>query len=325
MSSIRCVLLCLIVLSFTQPSNSLLSADQNNGQNGLNQNALQVMTFNIRFANPNDGDHIWPNRKEMVASIIRFHQADLIGMQEVLKSQIEDLEELLPEYKWLGVGRNDGREAGEFVPIFYRADRLELLSDSAFWMSETPEVPGSKSWDAAITRVTMIARFKDKRTGQEFHHFNTHFDHKGNQARIESARLLMQKAGELNPREPVVVTGDFNCLEEHTPYKVLVGKEGSGGLPPDGEADTPGTEKSREDLLFDTRYRSAQPHHGPDTTWNGFKEQAPGMTIDYIFTTANFDVHRHGTLSETWNNRFPSDHFPVLAEIELKGSGDKRE
>jgi endonuclease/exonuclease/phosphatase family metal-dependent hydrolase len=290
---------------FAQLSSIVLSAEAVNAADA-SRSSLRVMTFNIRYANPKDGDHIWPNRKEMVASMVRFYGADLVGMQEVLKSQLEDLEELLPEYKWLGVGRDDGQDRGEFVPIFYRSDRLELVDQSAFWLSETPDVPGSMSWDAAITRVTTVAEFKDKQTGRKFHHFNTHFDHVGKEARRASARLLVKKIGELVADKDLVLTGDFNCLEEHSPYQILVGEEGAGdmGAKSDG-------------ILFDTHYRSIQPHHGPDTTWNGFKEPVPGMTIDYIFTTANFKVHRHGTLSDRWDNRFPSDHYPVLVEVSL--------
>ena len=325
MSRFRSVVLCFGLVCVAQLSSMAAAADEES--NGADAGStLQVMTFNIRFANPKDGEHIWENRKEMVASMVRFHGADLVGMQEVLKSQIDDLETMLPEYKWLGVGRDDGKDRGEFVPIFYRADRLELLEQSAFWLSETPEVPGSKSWDAAITRVTTVAKFKDKRTGREFHHFNTHFDHIGKEARRESARLLVNKVGELAASEDVVVTGDFNCLEEHSPYKILVGDagagdSGSGAGIEGGEDDSPkGTS-----ALLDARYRSLQPHHGPATTWNGFKEPVPGMTIDYIFTTANFKIHRHGTLTDRWDNKFPSDHYPVLVEMEFTDKGDQVE
>ena len=306
----RVVVVCLAFACLGQLSSEAPTANAA-GSASEQPGTLRVMTFNIRYANPKDGDHIWDNRKEMVASMIRFHGADLVGMQEVLKSQIEDLEGLLPEYKWLGVGRDDGKDRGEFVPIFYRADRLELLDHSAFWLSETSEVPGSKSWDAAITRVTTVARFKDKQTGRKFHHFNTHFDHIGKEARRESARLLAKKIAGLASNEDVVLTGDFNCLEEHSPYKILVGKEGV------GEAINEDSGSDAASMLFDTRYQSQQPHHGPDTTWNGFKEPVPGMTIDYIFTTVNFKVYRHGTLSDRWDNKFPSDHYPVLVQIEL--------
>lgn len=254
--------------------------------------ALRVMTFNIRYDAPNDGRNVWDNRKDMAASMIRFHQADVIGLQEALKGQIDDLQDRLPDFSWLGVGRADGKEAGEFSPIFYRTSRLELLEHDTFWLSETPEIPGSKSWDAAIERVATWAIFLDRSTEEEVFILNTHFDHIGRQARLESARVIVDRLPALASGRPVVVMGDFNVPPKTQPYEVL----------------TSGT-------LRDAMRVSEHPHHGPASTWNDFEAVVPGHRIDYVFVDERFRVLRHGILSDSWDGRFPSDHLPVLAEI----------
>lgn len=257
--------------------------------------ALRVMTFNIRYNNPGDGEDAWPNRREMAASMIRFHDADVAGLQEALKGQIDDLQELLPNYAWTGVGRADGEEAGEFSPIFFRVDRLELLRDDTFWLSETPAVPGSKSWDAAIERIATWAVFRDRVTDEEIFVLNTHFDHIGEEAREESAELIVARLDSLAGGRPVVVTGDFNTTPQTAPYVTLTGG-----------------------MLQDAMTVSQHPHHGPTSTWNGFEAIVPNRRIDYIFVNQGFQVIEHGILADTWEDRFPSDHLPVLAEVAVR-------
>ncbi|ARA94372.1 hypothetical protein AWN76_015255 [Rhodothermaceae bacterium RA] len=256
-----------------------------------------VMTYNIRYDNPGDGPHAWPHRRDQVASLIRFHGADLIGVQEALRGQMDDLAARLPDHAWLGVGRDDGRDAGEFSAIFYRADRFEVLDHGTFWLSETPEVVASKSWDAAITRIVTWARFRDAATGAVFYHVNTHFDHRGAQARLESARLLTAWIAETAGDLPVLVTGDFNLTPDDPPYPVLT------------------------QTLTDAYHASVLPHHGPDGTFSGFEVRPvdDGRRIDYIFTRGPVRVLRHGTLSDHYPSGFPSDHLPVLAEVVLGG------
>ncbi|MEX0600967.1 MAG: endonuclease/exonuclease/phosphatase family protein [Rhodothermales bacterium] len=254
---------------------------------------LRAMTFNIRFDNPDDGPDAWPKRKEMVASMIRFHGADVAGLQEALKGQIDDLQALLPEYNWLGVGRADGEEAGEFSPIFYRTDRLEALRHDTFWLSETPEVPGSKSWDAAIERIATWAEFRDRETNERFLAVNTHFDHRGEEARARSAELILERIEMLADDLPVVLTGDFNTVESGEPYRILTGG------------------------LADALAASRTPHHGPTSTWSGFEAVEPDRRIDFIFVNNGMKVMKHAVLSDTWGDRFPSDHLPVLAEIAI--------
>ncbi len=262
------------------------------------------MTFNIRYDEPRDNTNAWPNRKQMVTSMIRFHNADLVGVQEALKRQLDDLEALLPEYSWIGVGRSDGKISGEYSAIFYRKSRFQSLESSTFWLSETPNVP-STGWDAALPRIVTWAKFKDITTGKIFFHFNTHFDHRGEVARTESARLLLNRISQLAPDLPVVVTGDFNFTESADGYHVLTGKN-------------PGSSIKSKSVLRDARYISKHGHHGPTSTFNEFKALVPDRKIDYVFVKGNIRAIQHGVLSDTWDGRFPSDHFPVLAEIVIE-------
>lgn len=262
------------------------------------------MTFNIRYDEPRDGVNAWPKRKEIVASMIRFHKADLVGVQEALKRQMDDLEALLPEFAWIGVGRGDGKTAGEYSAIFYRKARFKSLESATFWLSETPNVP-STGWDASLARIVTWAKLQDLTTGKIFFLFNTHFDHRGVVARKESARLLLSRVNQMAPDLPVVVTGDFNFTEDADGYQILIGKN-------------PQESANPKAILRDTRYVSQHGHHGPTSTFNEFKALVPGKKIDYVFVKGNIRVIQHGVLSDTWDGRFPSDHAPVLAEIVIE-------
>ena len=255
--------------------------------------SVNVLSFNIRYNNPDDGEHAWPNRKGMVASVVRFHAADLIGMQEVLRSQIDDLTVLLPNYSWYGVGRNDGKNSGEFSPIFYRRDRFQLLDSGEFWLSENPDQIGSKSWDAALPRIATWVKFRDRESKQEFIHLNTHFDHRGEVARTRSAELILDRLKTLSGNMPAVVTGDFN-------------------VPPESEAYATMTS-----MLVDSKLESVSEPHGPEGTFGGFtvKVGDTGDRIDYVFVAEGTKVLRYAALSDQWDGRYPSDHLPVLAEI----------
>ncbi len=257
--------------------------------------AFRVMSYNIRYNNPDDGVHAWPNRKERVASTILFNQADIVGVQEALKQQMDELEALLPGYAWVGVGRDDGVEAGEFSAIFYNTARFNVLEDGTFWLSKTPEVPGSKDWDAALTRIATWGYFEDKASGSRLYIYNTHFDHRGSEARTQSAGLIAQRATEAAGDAPLVVMGDFNFTPDRPGYAML-------------------TEK-----LADTFHSTEQPHHGPDATiYGGFEvTHKPGRRIDYIFTNDAVNVVQHATLSDNWDGAFASDHLAVLATLEV--------
>lgn len=265
---------------------------------------FQVMTFNIRYPNPADGYNYWPNRKELAASMIRYHEADIVGVQEAFRGQLDDLMQLLPGYEWFGVCRTDGSiqpdPEGEFSAILFRTDRFERLDGNTFWLSENPETVGKAGWDAALPRIVTWAKLRDKRSGRTFFHFNTHFDHIGKIARSESARLIRERIESIAGDAPVVLTGDFNAIPTDTPYLEITNKE-------------------RKGYLQDALYLSEEPHHGPVSTWtNAFLfPGAPDRRIDYIFIKNQVKVLKHGILSDSWSGRFPSDHLPVMARISL--------
>ena len=260
---------------------------------------LRVMTFNIRYDNPGDGVNAWPNRKDWVASLIRWHGADIIGVQEALKHQLTDLDARLPGFARVGVGRADGREKGEFSAILYRADRVALRDSGTFWLSPTPEVPGSKGWDTAIERVATWARFADRRTGCEWFQINTHFDHIGEVARQESARLIRRRIASLARGAAVVMTGDLNTEPTHAPYRILTTEPMADATPP----------------LLDAFTVSRNGHYGPTSSWNAFKAIEPNRRIDYILVSSPVVVAQHAILPDMWDGRFPSDHLPVMATI----------
>lgn len=255
---------------------------------------LRVASFNIRFDNPNDGVHAWPERKAQVAGLIRFHAPDLLGLQEALAHQIDTLAASLPAYTWLGVGRSDGERGGEFSPIFYRTDRFALLDHGTFWLSETPEVIASLGWDAAITRLVTWAQLRDERTGAVFLFANTHFDHIGRQARTESARLLRERLPAHAHGHEIVLVGDFNVTDTTAAYTTLT-----------------------EAGFFRDAYRhTATPPYGPEGTCCGFTVRAErGRRIDYLFVTEGFSILSYATLADQVRAHYPSDHRPVLADL----------
>ena len=261
---------------------------------------LNVMSWNIRYDNPGDGANAWPKRKDWVAEIIIRNEIDIAGFQEALAGQFEDLKARLPEMDAYGVGRNDGKRAGEFTPIFYRKDRFEAIARSTFWLSPTPDEPASKGWDAALPRIASWIKFQDRKTAQQFYVINTHFDHRGAQARTESAALLVKSLREKFSELPVILTGDFNTTPQTAPHNTLVGA---------GNAD--------QSAFFDTYDHSAQKPEGPNSTWNGFQAVAPDQRIDFVFVTKSVSVRRFQILDDQRDGRFPSDHLPIVTRLEL--------
>jgi endonuclease/exonuclease/phosphatase family metal-dependent hydrolase len=269
-----------------------------------NVEPLRVLSFNIRYDNPDDAPNDWPARQDRVAGLIRFHGADAAGLQEVLIGQLRDLEDRLPGYAWVGVGRSDGLEAGEFSPIFYRTDRLELVESGTFWLSDTPGVAGSTGWDAALPRIVTWARFRDRVNDRVFVHFNTHFDHRGERARAESARLVRARIDRLDGEAQVIVTGDLNAVPESTPLATLL------------RCDAPSS------CLRDARVTVEDSAYGPSGTHFGFGVgPGAGRRIDYILVSRAIRVLRHGHLAESEEGFYPSDHLPVLAELVLASAG----
>ena len=264
------------------------------------QTELNVVTFNIRYNNAADSLNAWPYRKDKLASQLLFHHAHIIGVQEALHEQVQDLQERLPRYKHAGVGRTDGKEKGEYSAIFYDTGRLQLLQSATFWLAEQTDIPGKRGWDAALERIVTWAKFKDRTTKKTFYHFNTHFDHRGKTARRESAILLLQKVKEIAANTPAIITGDFNAHPDDEPIMVVA-------------------DKSNPLHLTDSKEISASPHYGPSGTFNAFQaKEVNDLPIDYIFIKNGVKVLQHATLSQSWQGRFSSDHFPVLAVVKIE-------
>ena len=264
--------------------------------------SLKVLSFNIRYKNTRDGKNQWKFRRDDVAKVISNHDCDVVGLQEVLKVQLDDMLEKLTEYSSIGVGRDDGKTRGEYSPILFKKEKFELLESKTKWLSKTPDVVGSKNWDAAITRIVTIAKLKEKSSGKVFTFLNTHFDHRGNQARIESSKLIRNWVDEVASEGPVIVTGDFNARPDGKPIQTMLSKDKEVG----------------KTVLLDSRTASKNEPEGPDSTWCGFSEVIPKQRIDYVFVTENVKVINHRTIVdrvESDKSRFPSDHLPVFSEV----------
>jgi dephospho-CoA kinase len=258
---------------------------------------IKAMTFNIRMDTKSDGINQWSNRSKHCAELIQFHQSDFIGMQEAFIHQIKDLALNLPGYAWFGKGRDDGKEAGEFSPLFYNKKKFTLLRENTFWLSDSCEKVGF-GWDAACRRVVTWGEFQAKSTGKKFFVFNTHFDHLGKIARRESSKLVLRKINEIAGKNPVIMTGDFNATPDDEPIQILI-------------------DPTNPLRLIDSEKISKNGHYGPYSTFNAFKQEQEGKHIDYIFVKNGPKCLQHSTHTETWENRFPSDHFPVSAILEL--------
>ena len=254
---------------------------------------LNVATYNLRYDNPNDGKNVWPARRDAMRALVRYHEFDLWGTQEGLTNQLNDLG-ALNEYAHVGVGRDDGKDAGEHSAIFYRRDRFVLEDHGDFWLSTTPEKP-SMGWDArCCKRIATWARLRDKPSGKVFVALNAHFDHEGVVARRESAKLLVARGRALAGKLPLIVMGDFNSTPDSEAYATV-------------NAD-----------LRDARTISQTPPYGPVATFNDFNISKPAEErIDYIFLTPQWQVLRYAVLTDSIDARYPSDHFPVLTRLRL--------
>ncbi len=250
---------------------------------------LDVMSYNIRYASPNDGPNLWKNRKRDMIETLSNINPDLLGLQEVLHSQLLDLTNGMKKYSYIGVGREDGKTKGEYSPILYRKDTFEVLDSGTFWLSDTPSQI-SVGWDAALERICSYARFLNRQSGKEFWMFNTHFDHIGVLARANAARLIVKKINALNTSSlPVVITGDFNLEPYEEPIQIM--------------------QSSFEDVQKELA--SIEPNYG---TFNGFNTLSSGeRRIDYIFQKG-FKLREVDHLwLKTKNGYWLSDHHPVRA------------
>lgn len=267
---------------------------------GMSQ-TVTVMSYNIRLDTEADGINQWKNRTGKVVALLKKYNPDLLGVQEAMHNQMMDLKSNLEDYDFVGVGRDDGKEKGEYSAIFYKRDKYEVLKQNTFWLSETPEVPGSKSWDAAITRVVTFALLKDKRTGKSFIYSNTHFDHVGKEARKQSASIIkayfkgFMAGSTFSEKEiPIIISGDFNSEPTDAPYQTMI---------------------SGEHLkLYDSR-----PADDLTGTFCGFElNKIQCRTIDYIFHSVEWSASNYTVIQDHDGKYFPSDHLPVMATFTMK-------
>jgi endonuclease/exonuclease/phosphatase family metal-dependent hydrolase len=253
----------------------------------LSATEFTVVSFNIRYATEQDGPNAWSQRKAWVPSLLQFHGAEVFGLQESLYEQVKDVESRMPDYDWVGVGRDDGRQGGEYSPIFFDRRRFECIEQGTFWLSEHPHEPG-KGWDAAFPRVCTWVHLRERDEGRTFYILNTHFDHLGNEARARSAELLIARVQSFieQTSSPVVLLGDFNLTPESSPIRQIT------------------------ETLRDSRDVSELAPYGPEGTFTGFVWDYPeAPRIDYIFVSEGISVMQYAVLSDSVDHRFPSDHF----------------
>jgi endonuclease/exonuclease/phosphatase family metal-dependent hydrolase len=255
--------------------------------------SINIMSYNIRLNTTADGINAWPLRTDKVAGLLRFHQADIFGVQEALPEQVKDLEKAFPGFDHYGVGRDDGVSRGEHMSVFYLKSRFEKLDAGTFWLNDATDKPGL-GWDAAYNRTCTWVELKDRNTGKSFLVFNTHFDNRGSKARAESAKLILQFMEKINEENlPLILTGDFNTTPDSEPIQTILGH------------------------LKNSRSISETTPYGPEGTSGGFEVTEQDRIIDFIFVNDKMRILRHGHLSDSFGLFYPSDHLPVLAEIEI--------
>lgn len=256
---------------------------------------IKVITYNIRcgFCEDSSSVNNWSYRKYLVAYLIHSHKPDLIGLQEAEMFQVNELIEMLDEYDWYGVSREDGKERGESTAILFKKKRFEPLTKKTLWLSETPELV-SRGWDAALNRTVTIIRFFDKHLNKEFYYANTHLDHVGETARTESSKLIVDILTNYSDEYPVIFSGDLNFTSNSEGYKVLSEK------------------------LFDAKSIS-ESESGGNITYNGFgNDIQPDNKIDFIFVNDKIKVINHIIDTTLFNGLYPSDHYPVIADTQFK-------
>lgn len=268
----------------------------------MSPSMLRMLTFNLRFDNPADGPNAWPLRREQVLNILEEGQWDVIGLQEALATQLDFIMEQMPGYAAVGLGRDDGRASGEFAPVLYRTDRFSLASANTFWLSSTPEIPASATWGNTVTRTCTQVRLIELSTGRALHVFNTHWDHVSQRSRAESAELIVRRIDERTPAEPVILMGDFNADEGNAAIETLLAARAS-------------------DTLVDT-FRVLHPEERAGT-FHGWNGEAGASKIDSILANTAWRVLRAGIDRRHMDGQYPSDHFPVWAELEIVAPEDR--
>lgn len=255
---------------------------------------ITIISYNIRLNLATDGINAWPNRKENVKALVQFYDTDILCIQEALPEQFDDIL-VNTNFDVVGVGRDDGLRKGEFSAIYFNKTRFLQIDGGTFWLSTTPNVP-SKGWDAALNRICSWVKLYDKLNKKEFVVFNTHYDHIGVQARIESAKLIKQKIQEIAPKLPVVFTGDLNVTPETEAISTI------------------------KSFLMDAKEITLEPAYGPNGTFNAFNWDSPLKDkIDYIFVNSSFKVQKFAVLSDSKDKRYYSDHLPVYVKLFFSG------
>lgn len=256
---------------------------------------LSLMTYNIKLDYPKEGENSWDNRKNWMIGQINFYAPDIFGVQEAMPNQMKFMDSTMTKYSFVGVGRDDGKDEGEYSAIFYDKDKFKIIESSTFWLSQTPDKV-SMGWDAVCNRICTYVLFEDLKSKLQFWVFNTHFDHVGIEARRNSTKLILEKIKSINDKHfPVILMGDFN-LEPDTENIQLIKK-----------------------VLSDSRDSSISEPFGPSGTFNGFEFEKPvKRRIDYIFVSQNnIKVNKYAVLSDSKDLKYPSDHFPVYIELTI--------
>lgn len=261
----------------------------------LHAQSVRVASYNLRYDNRGDSGNLWENRLPIIGELIRFHDFDIFGTQEGLRHQLDSLSARLPGYNWYGLGRDDGKTKGEHSAVFYKKDKYKLLSKGDFWLSETPEKPGF-GWDAKNNRICSWVQLQELATKKKFYFFSVHFDHQGVKARQESSLLILRKIKEIAGQSPAILAGDFNGGHDSPWYQAIAG---SG-------------------LLKDC-YTLAPHPYAISGSYNGFGDNMESdEIIDHIFVTGGIGVKRWGLLTDSYHGKYPSDHFPVMVDLNLR-------
>lgn len=262
---------------------------------GTSAQKMVAASYNLRYDNPHDTGNQWKDRVGPIANLIKYHNFDIIGTQEGLDHQLVELQKLLSEYSYYGIGRDDGKKNGEYSAIFYKKNIYALLDSGNFWLSATPEKPGP-GWDANQTRICTWVKLKDKQSGKKFYVFNAHYDHIGITAREESSKLVLEKIKLISGNTPAIFTGDLNGDRESVWYLHL-----------------------KNSAILKDAFLSATNIYAPNGSFNAFKTTGINdKVIDHIFITEQFKAVRWAVLTDTYYGKYPSDHFPIVCELLLR-------
>ena len=263
------------------------------------ENKIRVMTFNIRYDNPDDSLNAWPKRAGQVCNFINTEKPDILGMQEVLWNQYQLLDSVLVDYSSIGVGRNDGARKGEMNPVFYRKEKFDMIRSITFWLSDFPDEPGSLGWGSSLPRIVTWMEFVEKKSHKHLFFFNTHFANDSESARLMSSRVLLKEVNKIAKGYPFIISGDFNMPPTSTGYSILTGPDES--VP----------------LFQDSYVITEKKPSGPVHTFNGFSDNKKTARIDYIFVRNGMKVTDYKTVVRKEHNVFISDHWPVEAVVTI--------